>query len=212
MNTPKQTLPLLLIAAALAGCSDKPAEVRRYTEVVLHPAPAPAAPSGDRNVAAENVPVTGTPAPALQNTDAPGKLGWTTPPGWAETRGSGMRLATFTITRGEVTHECTLVALGPESGEPVSNLKRWIEQLDAAPPADEALTAFIQAAPKVPLAGGRSAAVYDLTPFAKPGGKSMLTAIADFGDRVVFVKLTAPPDVLAAETDSFRTLTASLHE
>ena len=40
----------------------------------------------------------------------------------------------------------------------------------------------------------------------------MLTAIADFGNRVVFVKLTAPPAVLAAETDAFRTLTSSLHE
>jgi hypothetical protein len=210
MNTPTRILPLLLLAAALAGCSDQPAQVRRYSEIVLNPVVTE--PSGDRNMPAGSVPVTGTPAPTLDNADAPGQLGWTTPPGWAETKGSGMRLATFTISREGASHECTLIALGPESGEPVSNLKRWIEQLDASPPADEALAAFIQAAPKLPLAGGRSAAVYDLTPFAKPGGKSMLTAIADFGNRVVFVKLTAPPAVLAAETDAFRTLTSSLHE
>ena len=210
MNAPTQTLPLLLLAATLTGCADQPAHVRRYSEIVVNPAQAAA--SGDRNVPAGNVPMTGNAGPMLQNVEAGGPLSWTTPSGWTETRGSGMRLATFAVSRDGASGECTIVALGAGSGEPVSNLKRWIGQLEGAVPTDEALTSFIQAAPKLPLAGGREAAVYDLTPFAKPGGQAMLTAIADFGNRVVFVKLTAPPAVLAAETDAFRTLTSSLHE
>ena len=210
MNAPTRILSLLLLAAALAGCSDQPAEVRRYSEIVLNPAEA--APSGDRNMPAGNVPMTGNAGPMLQNVEAGAPLAWTTPPGWAETKGSGMRLATFAVARDGVAGECTIVALGAGSGEPVSNLKRWIGQFEGAIPSDEALASFIQAAPKLTLPAGREAKVYDLSPFAKPGGQAMLTAFADFGNRVVFVKLTAPPAVLAAETDAFRTLTSSLHE
>lgn len=197
MHNLTRPIALVLLGAVLASCSDKPAQIRHYSEVFL-----PGESSGDRNMGGGNVPVTGT--------EPSGALAWTTPAGWSEQPGTGMRLATFSMVRGGVTGECTLVVLGRGSGEPVSNVKRWIGQMGGDAPADEAIAAFAQAAPRLPLAGGVPAAFYDLTPFAKPDGNAMLTAIAEMGERVVFVKLTAPRAFLPGELEAFKALTSSL--
>lgn len=203
-------IPALLFTVLLSACSDSKSPIRHYVEVAI-PAPSEEA-SGDRNPAVQKIPETGTPGTPLVNADAKGHLHWTAPEGWADQGRTGMREATFTIERDGAKGECTIVVLGPESREVIPNLQRWIGQLNVPVPSEADLAEFVKQAPTVELAGGRSAGIYDLTRFAPEGGDAVLASIADFGNRVIFVKLNGPQALLTAEFGAFKTLTASLHE
>lgn len=181
-------------AVLLAGCGGRKAEWRSYREVtVTQPAPAMPPMAGQ---AADGG------APALE---------WTVPEGWAETAGSGMRLATFTLGEGAATGVCTIVLLGGNAGGLEANVARWIGQTGAKPPEGEALQAFIGKQQSLKSAGGFDVFIADLTSLAaNDEASSMLAAIATIGESTCFVKLTGSAATIKAQKDKFVALCGSL--
>ncbi len=113
-----KTMKLLSLAllAGLAACQKDRIEVRR-------------APKEDQ------------PAAAMAPSGRPAGLRWTTPPGWKEIAGSGMRAASFELPKGPGKAEVTVVALPGDVGGELANVNRWRGQLALAPIAEDALPA-----------------------------------------------------------------------
>ncbi|MDA1164100.1 MAG: hypothetical protein O3B13_13420 [Planctomycetota bacterium] len=72
-----------------------------------------------------------------------GRPVWTTPVGWTETAGSGMRAATFTMGADDAPLECSVIALPAEDASSDdylhSNINRWRGQLGLEPQTVAAL-------------------------------------------------------------------------
>jgi hypothetical protein len=111
----KAALPLLLIF--LAACREEPI-VR-----VRVPKEAPAGMEGASFAKAANR-----------------GLRWTTPKGWVERPGDGMRAATL-IPPGRGRVEVTVIALPGDVGGELANVNRWRGQLGLAPMEEAALAA-----------------------------------------------------------------------
>ena len=141
--------------------------------------------------------------------EATQRLSWTTPDGWREIPGQGMRLVTFVDPQKIV--ECSVVVLGLRAGEIRSNVVRWMRQLGIEP--DEAtLTDFLRNMAVWPLEEG-SATIVDLTTLQQAENdqiSSMIVAIIPWPDAVVFVKLTGPKDQVIKNKAAFTRLVKSL--
>lgn len=109
----RKHLPLVLFAA-LAACQRDKIEVRV-------------------------VPKEDSPAPGMSMAPAsrPSGVHWTTPSGWKELAGSGMRIATFDPPQTAGKAQVTVVALPGDVGGELANVNRWRGQL-ALPPIGEA--------------------------------------------------------------------------
>ncbi len=116
-------------------------------------------------------------AKSLRFTDD-GKPQWTTPEGWSERRGGGIRFATFSISSDDEPLELTVISLPSGEGDPddyvLSNINRWRGQLgldDLENKAD--LLAAIERGEEVKrieLEGGLSATWVDLVGKTQPSG------------------------------------------
>ena len=137
---------------------------------------------------------------------------WKAPPGWRESTGSGMRLASFAVGSGSDTGLCTIVRLGANAGGLEANIVRWLGQLGIEEPADDVLREFAAAQPQVESSGGLKGVVVDLSSFGpqEPGSPSMMAAQLSSEDATLFIKLTAPRSVLAQQVEAFRALCASV--
>jgi hypothetical protein len=147
----------LMIPVLLVGCG-KDVEVHRYTEIRDFPDPAPPAgpaPGSPQLPPARGMagPLTVEPIPANLPPDHPtltgsgmpgsmqgresegppppsaGDVVWTTPDGWEEQVGSGMRIASFRPQGAGDKALVTLIALGPGAGGLEANVTRWRRQV-----------------------------------------------------------------------------------
>ena len=203
MRVSSEILIAFAVVAVLAGCGQRSGTWRTYDEVEVAAPPASAAPPG------------GMPAMGGAMGDMPVQkipLKWTTPSGWTEEAGSGMRLATFNMISAGETGLCTIVTLSGPAGGLEANVMRWIGQAKLSPPDDAALAAFLDRQEKLTSEGGFPGVLIDLTQLgASPEGTpSMLAGSFTAGGSTVFVKLTGSPALLRAEREHLIQLCKSL--
>ncbi len=191
---------ILLIVMAGQGC-DRYDSVRkpnrRYQERVFS-----ATMTGQRQG-------RGDPGSGGAREEATRMLSWTTPEGWREIPGRGMRLVTFVDSQRSV--ECSVVVLGPRAGEVRPNVARWMRQLGIEP-EETTLTKFLRDMEVWPLQEG-SATVVDLTRLQQKEGDqvpSMIAVIIPWSETVVFVKLTGPKAQVIKNKAAFTELVKSL--
>lgn len=128
----------------------------------------------------------------MADSAGPAGLTWTTPEGWAEQKGNGMRLATFTSIDSAHPIECTIIRLGPEAGEVKPNVLRWMGQINLSV-SDEELKAFLDRQEKIATADQQNGVVVDLTQLQgenNPAAPSMIAVMLLSDEATVFIKMT----------------------
>lgn len=150
--------------------------------------------------------------PAAPSTGAGGAdgLAWDVPPGWTRGTPRPMRLATF-VPEGASDVECSLTVLPGRAGGARANVDRWRGQVGLGP-LDEAGWAAL---PRLRLLGVDAPLVEIEGDFAGMDGArvadaALLGAIADLGDRTLFLKMTGPAGAVRAERARFLALCTSL--
>ena len=149
----------------------------------------------------------GAPAPVAQESP----LSWTLPPGWQKLQASGMRLANLRPA-GHPDAECTLVILGGDGGGLEANVNRWRrEQMGLEPLAPGA----VQELPLMNLLGAGATRVELNGTYTNMGSEphpdwGLLGAILVAERFTIFVKMTGPAALVAAETAAFDAFCGSL--
>lgn len=151
------------------------------------------------------------PAAAASAASAP-QLIYTTPEGWKEQAGSMMRDVNLSFG-GNDEGECYVARLPGAGGGLVANVNRWRGQMGADPLSEEEINAL----PKKPLFG-QPATFVDVTGDYSPGMGStdvkkdqrLLGLILASDAGAVFVKMTGPSEVVAANAEAFDVFTSSL--
>lgn len=188
------SLPLIVMSV---GCGFQEPRWTTYEEVYLKPSTV-SAPSS-----------SATTPPHEHAAQKP--LRWTKPDAWNELPGSGMRIATFTATSGNHSATCTVISLSGAAGGLEANVVRWIGQLKLEKPNPEELTALLERQQRFQSEGGLDGVLIDLTelgPAADNG--SMLASLVPYQGATLFIKMTGPIELLAAEKDRFASLCTSL--
>ncbi|MDE2143980.1 MAG: hypothetical protein KGL74_04445 [Elusimicrobia bacterium] len=130
---------------------------------------------------------------------------WTTPPGWKELPGNGMRLATLEPPQKAGKIEATVVALPGDVGGELANVNRWRGQL-ALTPVGEAQLGDLRAT--VRSAAGETL-VYD---FTGAGSKKtrLLAGMIQVSGTTWFFKLMGDEAAVEAAKPAFLKLLAGL--
>lgn len=177
------TLALCLLAS-LGACSDP--------EVAVYKAPKDAA-------AAPGPAMPASAGSPKMDVERPG-LAWSTPPGWRQQAGSGMRLATLLPPADQGQAELSVVQLAGDAGGDLANVNRWRGQLGLAP------VASVEDAQRLATPAGQ-ALVVELEGKA---GQAMTAAILKGGVETWFFKLTGPTAAVAQARPGFAGFLESL--
>ena len=175
----KLLLPLFLLAA-LAACQKDPIEVR-------------VVPKEDQAAAELTAP------------SRPRGLRWTTPAGWKEVAGSGMRVASFSLPKTAGKAEVTVVALPGDVGGELANVNRWRGQL-ALPPISEAELPAARATVRTPLG---AMFVYDFTGSGEKKTR-LVAGMIQVSGTMWFFKLMGDEKAAAAAKPAFLKLLEGL--
>ena len=136
------------------------------------------------------------PQPRVSATTTPSSLTYQTPEGWTDLGAAGMRLASFKIdsdTDGET--KLTVINAG---GNVRNNVARWMGQVAATPPDDDAVDAAVESARSMRV-DGRQAQRFIL----KGDTETIDATIIDLGDGFsTFVKMQGPSDVVVSQEDA----------
>lgn len=188
-------LPLIVLSC---GCGFQEPRWETYEEVYLKPSTATSSSSPAMS------------QPAHEHTEQK-PLRWTKPDGWNELAGSGMRIATFTVTGGDHSATSTVISLSGAAGGLEANVVRWMGQLKLAKPSPEELTSFLERQRRFQSEGGLDGVLIDLTEFGPAADNgSMLAALVPYQGATLFIKMTGPIELLTAEKDRFASLCTSL--
>jgi len=137
-------------------------------------------------------------------------LKWSTPKGWFEKKGSGMRLATFTNEDSSI--ETTIVSLGGSAGGLESNVKRWLGQINISV-SDNELQEFMRSQETLPTKVQWPAILFDLTRLQEESSgdaPSMAAAIIDRGQSQIFIKMTGAKEAIVKNLTAFKSLIQSI--
>lgn len=187
---------LFIVSSVLLTACDKPdRSVRHYREInFAEEGTVPSAPAG----AMPDLP------PEMQTPTLP--LTWVTPEGWSETKGSGMRVVTFTVAR----QECSILTFPGDVGGDEANIERWIGQLGVNLP-HEAIHQFSDNPVVLETAGGFKCKLFDFADLVPAeSSNSMLAGIIPVGEHTAFVKLMGDAVILKEQKDSFVALCQSI--
>jgi len=203
---------IMLACLAVIGCDKPNRSVRHYKEVSL--APDRAQPEALPAVAPEAVtqPPSGASAgrtmgelpPEMRTPSLP--LQWTTPEGWEEIPGAGMRIVTFMV-KGQ---ECTILTFPGDVGGDEANIRRWLGQLGVSA-SDAEISNFVANPVRFDTEGGYECRFYDyenLIPSGSP--KSALAGIIPVGEHTAFVKLMGDAAIVREQKVSFESLCKSI--
>ena len=205
---------LIATACIFAGCNKSEPEIRRYTEVVLVPEQ-----KATPNPHAEGMPsMTGPKSGSMQGQEGmvppadSSPLRWEAPQGWEEKAGSGMRMATFTVSGDAGSAETTIVSLGGSAGGLQGNIGRWVGQLGVDSPDEAKLSAFVEAMPEIQTVEGKGLRYGNLGEWVSGDGSqaSMRAGIISAHGRTVFIKMSGPEGLLAQEDAAFQGLCKSI--
>jgi hypothetical protein len=189
------SIPLLIVLALVVGC-ERDDEIRSYQAPKETAPPALAQAQGQPGQMPQGqIPVP--PAPAADESPT-----FTVPPGWKDLGAQSMRFAQFQVSEDDPTALATVVPLGRESGDLLSNVNRWEGQVGA--PASKA-----EDLPKVARqidVNGVPATVVDIS------GEKVRTiaAIVSRGERVWFFKLTGSVNTVGAQAKNFDAFVQSI--
>ena len=147
-----------------------------------------------------------------ESTGAAGaQLKWDTPEGWSEAPASSMRDVNLSFGPGGIG-ECYVARLPGAAGGLESNINRWRKQMGQ----DDLSSEEIAALPKIDIFGVPASLVSIDGSFTGMGGKEtiedarMLGAVLMTPNGALFVKMTGPKDLVAANRKAFEAFTASL--
>jgi len=151
-------------------------------------------------------------ASSAVSTGADNPFRWVTPPGWVEVAGSSMRALSFKLgASGQ--GECFLVALPGRAGGTAANVNRWRKQMGQSEYSPDEIAEL----PKMEFFGAGATRVDITGSFAGMGsqddakdGFRMLGAIKATEQFTLFVKMTGPADLVAANETQFDAFCASL--
>jgi len=235
-----RSLPLLLLAAAFAGCGGEPpldVEVAAGTATPAAARPdelppghppvgtpaAPPLPAGHPPLPAEGAaaaPATG----ALMPVVAPGGEGamallWTAPASWvAETPANPMRRGQYRVSGPGGDAECAVFYFGPgQGGEPQANVERWASQFVTA---DGRPGTAVMRTREIALPAAKILVVETQGTFMAGSGigmtpeprpgQALLGAVVEGPDAYWFFRLIGPEATVAAEREAFDTLLHSV--
>lgn len=153
------------------------------------------------------------PMAGLEASVARPPLSWTTPEGWQEIPGSGMRLVTFRSADANDPVECALISLAGGAGGLESNAARWMRQVNIVVPAAPEMAEFLAAQKKIKTRDGFDATIIDLTQLQSRDdleSPSMTAAVITLPDMTVFVKMTGSRGAVLKNRDQFEALCESL--
>jgi hypothetical protein len=140
--------------------------------------------------------------------EGPSPFAWEIPQGWTQQSGaSSMRLATFAVTGGQSANPyvTSIISLSGEAGGLSANVNRWREQVGLPPQDDQSIQKASRSA-KSSLGDFRwFEIINDQSP-----DKGMLVAVLPVGGQTLFVKFTAPKDVLTQNQAKFLSLCKSI--
>ena len=188
----RHTCPPILAAILAVGCGEQPPRVTTYTEIHVTPA--------GSSTASPSVP-------------APSRLKWTLPAGWTESAGGAMTLASFLPPGWDGAGRGTISVMEGDAGGLEANVRRWMKQIRLDPSDEAKVRDFLQGLKPEKTTGGFGCVLVDFAPLLGPpgdGAESMLVGKVGLPGRTAFVKLTGPPDKLAAVREAFRSLCLSL--
>lgn len=148
-----------------------------------------------------------------RNGGAADRLHWRTPAGWTELPPSSMRVANFR-PGGDAAAECYLSALSGDAGGLAANVNRWRAQLSLG-----ALSAQeVEALPRARFFG-RDATVVEgagswkgMSDASSRSGWALLGLVLVEPESSLFLKMTGPADVIAAEREHFLELAGSFDD
>jgi hypothetical protein len=195
----------LVALLALAGCGGQDAKEISETRTTAPPsAAAPAMPPGHDM----QMPPMGGELPPGHPTVSPYK--WQVPEGWTEAPATSMRIGNFKIVASPEA-ECYLTVLKGAAGGVDANINRWRRQMGQPELKPEEIAALPkvdvlgQPAPLAEITGSFTGMAGQQFPdYALTGVVVMLT------DETLFVKMTGPAAVVAAEKDRFLSFCKSL--
>jgi hypothetical protein len=154
------------------------------------------------------------PTSAAQTSDAQegGGFAWKTPEGWRRGPDKSMRVVTYYPAADERI-ECYVTALGGDAGGALANANRWRGQLGAPALTQDELAKL----PRVPMLGAEAVLVEATGKTKLAGGgaeedAAMLATTLNRAQGSVFVKMTGPPALVAAEKQRFLAFCATLVE
>jgi hypothetical protein len=229
MNDSQRQCPSLLFLSCiisltlLAGC-ERSSAVRRYQEIVVEPEPSSA---DDPHMFLQNMMLrddvhANLPAANNQNRDqmltasvARLPLVWTTPQGWIEQKGDGMRMVSFTSSEQDSLVQCTIVSLEGRAGGVAQNVIRWMRQIQLDAPAGRELEQFIARQERLTTGSGIAVQIIDLTELQEEAGEdaqSMIAGILEFPNAQVFVKMTGSKSAVLKNRDRLKSLIQSIRE
>ena len=190
------TIYLLALLSFCVGCESE-REVRMYQEMIVQVAEAQSQSTQDPRMTA-----------LLQQSVAQVPLVWDLPQGWSEEAGSGMRLAT--LKSGDDSVVCSVTALAGNSGTLEQNVTRWLGQVGINLSPTE-LQNYLQS-----IATKRN--TYDLpmqvvdfvSLLSEPTADNMITAIIEYENSRIFLKLTGTTENLLKHQSAFQALLQSI--
>ena len=217
----KKKLNLIVMAAFLLISCERTSDIRKYQEVVIAPEEkkqqVKADPHAGLDMNAFKAPMPGMqsddPAVAKMLADslADVPLTWSTPEGWIETKGSGMRLATLKSSDTEPI-ECTIVSLGGAAGGLEANVTRWLGQIQISLTAQE-LQDFLSKHETITTEKGLQLPILNFTQLqnqSPESANSMAATIFNVHESSVFIKMTGSKKAVLNNIEKFKTLCRSI--
>ena len=153
--------------------------------------------------------------PALMNSVAATALSWTTPEGWQEEKGGGMRVATFKAGVGDLAVETSVISLAGSAGGMAANVSRWMGQLNLDIPSAVELDKFIERQEKITTPSGLAVTLIDFTQLQNDDQSedpSMIAAVVEGTGNQVFIKMTGSKQAVLKNFDAFKALVGSLKD
>jgi hypothetical protein len=141
----------------------------------------------------------------MADSPRPKGLRWTTPKGWKELAGGGMRVASFELPKGPGKAEVTVVALPGDVGGELANVNRWRGQLALPPVAEADLPAA-----RAPVRSGLGKLfVYDFTGAGEKKTR-LVAGMIQVSGTMWFFKLMGDEAAVAAAKPAFLKLLEGL--
>ena len=150
-------------------------------------------------------------AQMMQESVAAIALTWTTPQGWTEEKGSGMRLVTFKSQDTDPI-ECSIVSLSGAAGGIEANLQRWLGQIGLNMNSNK-LSQFIQNPLQLKTHDGKDALLFDFTTlqsFTNKTTPSIIAAVLTTKETTIFVKMTGTKNGVLKNRSQLISLSQSL--
>jgi hypothetical protein len=147
------------------------------------------------------------PAPGVAVGAAGPGLTYATPEGWTAGKTDGMRKAAFVVQDGSASAEVTVIALAAGSGDLLSNVNRWREQVGLAP-IDA--TALAGAVTEMAVHDAKGQYVELVGPPEAPARESTLGVIVPRGDQEWYFKMKGEAGLVERQREAFKAFVRSV--